>query len=72
MTPYEVFFFSSGGVEEHWDKTDLRIMRANVFVGFRSAACSPSRSPHRPIWSCSPPESRSTRSARSAYPSPSL
>jgi manganese transport protein len=34
MTPYEVFFFSSGGVEEHWDKTDLRIMRANVFVGF--------------------------------------
>jgi manganese transport protein len=34
MTPYEVFFFSSGGVEEHWDKTKLRIMRANVFVGF--------------------------------------
>ncbi|HEY9376890.1 MAG TPA: divalent metal cation transporter [Jiangellaceae bacterium] len=34
MTPYEVFFFSSGGVEEHWDKTKLGIMRANVFVGF--------------------------------------
>jgi manganese transport protein len=34
MTPYEVFFFSSGGVEEHWGKTNLPIMRANVFVGF--------------------------------------
>jgi manganese transport protein len=34
MTPYEVFFFSSGGVEEHWDKDSLRVMRANVFIGF--------------------------------------
>ena len=34
MTPYEVFFFSSGGVEEHWSSRDLPTMRANVFVGF--------------------------------------
>jgi Mn2+/Fe2+ NRAMP family transporter len=34
MTPYEVFFFSSGGVEEHWGSQDLATMRANVFIGF--------------------------------------
>jgi len=34
MTPYEVFFFSSGGVEEHWKTDDLATMRSNVFVGF--------------------------------------
>jgi Mn2+/Fe2+ NRAMP family transporter len=34
MTPYEVFFFSSGGVEEGWGPSDLGTMRANVFVGF--------------------------------------
>jgi Mn2+/Fe2+ NRAMP family transporter len=34
MTPYEVFFFSSGAVEEHWTKKDLNIERANVLVGF--------------------------------------
>jgi manganese transport protein len=34
MTPYEVFFFSSGAVEEHWTSRDLRIERINVFVGF--------------------------------------
>ena len=34
MTPYEVFFFSSGGVEENWSADSLRTMRANVFVGF--------------------------------------
>lgn len=34
MTPYEVFFFSSGGVEEGWGEKDLGTMRANVFVGF--------------------------------------
>ena len=34
MTPYEVFFFSSGGVEENWSAKDMRIMRANVFIGF--------------------------------------
>jgi len=34
MTPYEVFFFSSGGVEERWTRKDIGVMRANVFIGF--------------------------------------
>ena len=34
MTPYEVFFFSSGGVEEGWGPQDLTVMRANVLIGF--------------------------------------
>ncbi len=34
MTPYEVFFFSSGGVEERWSVKDLTTMRLNVFIGF--------------------------------------
>jgi Mn2+/Fe2+ NRAMP family transporter len=34
LTPYEVFFFSSGGVEERWTAQDISSMRANVFVGF--------------------------------------
>jgi Mn2+/Fe2+ NRAMP family transporter len=34
LTPYEVFFFSSGGVEEQWTAKDLAINKANVFVGF--------------------------------------
>jgi Mn2+/Fe2+ NRAMP family transporter len=34
MTPYEVFFFSSGAVEERWTRKDLLLNRANVYVGF--------------------------------------
>jgi len=34
LTPYEVFFFSSGGVEERWTAKDVGRMRANVFLGF--------------------------------------
>jgi Mn2+/Fe2+ NRAMP family transporter len=34
MTPYEVFFFSSGGVEERWGPAELPTMRANVLIGF--------------------------------------
>jgi manganese transport protein len=34
MTPYEVFFFSSGAVEEGWTTKDLAESRANVLVGF--------------------------------------
>jgi Mn2+/Fe2+ NRAMP family transporter len=34
MTPYEVFFFSSGAVEEHWTGRDLAENKVNVFVGF--------------------------------------
>ncbi len=34
MTPYEVFFFSSGAVEHSWSPSDLGQARLNVFVGF--------------------------------------
>lgn len=34
MTPYEVFFFSSGALEEKWTTKDLGVERANVFIGF--------------------------------------
>jgi Mn2+/Fe2+ NRAMP family transporter len=34
LTPYEVFFFSSGGVEEKWGPDELPVMRANVLIGF--------------------------------------
>jgi Mn2+/Fe2+ NRAMP family transporter len=34
MTPYEVFFFSSGGVEEGWSPEEIPVMRANVLIGF--------------------------------------
>jgi Mn2+/Fe2+ NRAMP family transporter len=34
MTPYEVFFFSSGAREEGWTKSDLAESRANVLIGF--------------------------------------
>lgn len=34
MTPYEVFFFSSGAIEEGWGRKDLGQERLNVFVGF--------------------------------------
>jgi len=34
MTPYEVFFFSSGAIEEQWTKQDLAKSRLNVLVGF--------------------------------------
>lgn len=34
MTPYEVFFFSSGAVEEGWSIKDLAQSRINVLVGF--------------------------------------
>jgi manganese transport protein len=34
MTPYEVFFFSSGAVEEEWSTDELNLNRANVAIGF--------------------------------------
>ena len=34
MTPYEVFFFSSGAVEEKWTANDIGTVRSNTFVGF--------------------------------------
>src|SRR4029078_4255007 len=34
LTPYEVCFFSSGGVEEKWTPDDIITARSNTFVGF--------------------------------------
>ena len=34
MTPYEVFFFSSGAVEERWTAKDIGQSRINVLIGF--------------------------------------
>jgi manganese transport protein len=34
MSPYEVFFFSSGAVEQRWTRQDLIINRTNVLIGF--------------------------------------
>jgi Mn2+/Fe2+ NRAMP family transporter len=34
MTPYEVYFYSSGGVEEQWKPKDIGMNRANAIVGY--------------------------------------
>lgn len=34
MTPYEMYFFSSGAVESRWRREDLTEMRVNVLLGF--------------------------------------
>jgi NRAMP (natural resistance-associated macrophage protein)-like metal ion transporter len=34
MTPYEVYFYSSGGVEDRWTPEDLGLNRANAIVGY--------------------------------------
>ncbi len=34
MTPYEVYFYSSGGVEEGWKSKDLGLNRANAIIGY--------------------------------------
>lgn len=34
MTPYEMFFFSSGAIESRWHRKDLVEMRVNVLLGF--------------------------------------
>jgi manganese transport protein len=34
MMPYEVYFYSSGGVEERWTPKDLMLNRANSILGF--------------------------------------
>jgi manganese transport protein len=34
MTPYEVYFYSSGGVEEQWRPKDLGLNRANAMIGY--------------------------------------
>jgi len=34
MTPYEVYFYSSGGVEERWGPKDLGLNRLNAMIGY--------------------------------------
>jgi manganese transport protein len=34
MIPYEVYFYSSGAVEERWTQKDLGVNRANAIVGY--------------------------------------
>jgi Mn2+/Fe2+ NRAMP family transporter len=34
MTPYEVYFYSSGGVEERWGPKDLQLNRVNSMIGY--------------------------------------
>ena len=34
MTPYEVYFYSSGGVEDRWSPKDIGLNRANAIVGY--------------------------------------
>jgi Mn2+/Fe2+ NRAMP family transporter len=34
MMPYEIYFYSSGAVEEGWDEKDLKVNRSNAFIGF--------------------------------------
>jgi Mn2+/Fe2+ NRAMP family transporter len=34
MTPYEVYFYSSGGVEEEWTPKDVGMNRANAVLGY--------------------------------------
>jgi manganese transport protein len=34
MTPYEVYFYSSGGIEEQWGPKDLGLNKANAIIGY--------------------------------------
>jgi manganese transport protein len=34
LMPYEVYFYSSGGIEERWTPKDLRVNRLNALLGF--------------------------------------
>jgi manganese transport protein len=34
LMPYEIYFYSSGAVEEQWDESDMKVNRANAFLGF--------------------------------------
>ena len=34
MTPYEVYFYSSGAIEEGWTPKDLGLNRLNTFIGY--------------------------------------
>jgi hypothetical protein len=68
MTPYEVFFFSSGGVEERWTGKDLMVARINAFVGFPLGGLLAFGFMERPPWPSIPPASPSARWVRPSFP----
>jgi manganese transport protein len=34
LMPYEIYFYSSGAIEEEWDEKDLGVNRANAILGY--------------------------------------
>lgn len=34
LMPYEIYFYSSGAVEEHWKRSDLTVNRLNAIIGY--------------------------------------
>jgi len=34
LTPYEVYFYSSGGIEDQWSPKDIGLNRANAIIGY--------------------------------------
>jgi manganese transport protein len=34
LMPYEIYFYSSGAVEEGWDEHDMKVNKSNAFIGF--------------------------------------
>jgi Mn2+/Fe2+ NRAMP family transporter len=34
LTPYEVYFYSSGGIEDRWSPKDIGLNRANAIIGY--------------------------------------
>lgn len=34
LVPYEIYFYSSGAVEEGSDERDMKVNRSNAFIGF--------------------------------------
>jgi Mn2+/Fe2+ NRAMP family transporter len=34
LMPYEIYFYSSGAIEEHWTRSDLTVNRLNAVIGY--------------------------------------
>ena len=43
MTPYEVYFYSSGVVEDRWGLKDLGLNKVTAIIGYALGGTSPSR-----------------------------
>ena len=44
LTPYEVYFYSSGAVEDRWGIKDLKLNNVTAIIGYGLGGCSPARS----------------------------